>query len=241
MKDTPEIYVTSNGSKIGPLSDSEFKDGIFEARYHATDPAWREGLPYWTTVGRLNKFLFDGNEPEAYDPARLEKATPQFKCPHCGQHISGSLAEVRAIADCPACGKSLMVRQMKSDRRFDAEADNNRTRLLSRARQGKWLVSAIVVVVLFLAVFFHFRSAATEMVRNVLVGNSFVGDFRAFTEHVRTRLHFHCREHLAGGGPHWHVTFGIPSSRLQGNGNPVSAEVTMYVSFFSHSVSWSRP
>ena len=80
----------------------------------------------------------------------------------------------------------------------------------------KWLIIVGVLLVTLLAEALRSRSVATDIVRAGAV---------KFTEHVSTR------PQLSRYGIRWSVTFRVPPARLHGQGGPVSAESTLYVSW----------
>ena len=93
-------------------------------------------------------------------------------------------------------------------------------------KRTRWLLVAMVGILVLVAETLRSRSAATYIVRTGTTN---------FTEHVSTRMHVYCQGDL-GFGPHWHVTFAVPAERLRaerlaGRPGPDAMQMTEFVSW----------
>jgi hypothetical protein len=55
-----QIHVARNSTQLGVFASEEIIAGLSSGRFHATDLAWRDGMPAWTPLGDWSEFRVAG-------------------------------------------------------------------------------------------------------------------------------------------------------------------------------------
>jgi hypothetical protein len=58
-----QIHVARNSAQLGVFSSEEIIAGLRSGRFHASDLAWRDGMPAWTPLGDWSEFQGTGVPP----------------------------------------------------------------------------------------------------------------------------------------------------------------------------------